>query len=536
MTNEQNNNLLKGVGILAIAGVLVKLIGAVLRIPLTNIVGTEAMAYYAVGYNIYAMLIVFATAGIPVAISKMISESIAENRYYNTQKILKISLILMTSIGVIASFACFFASSPIANFVGIPEADFTLKAVAFAVLFVTIQSTFRGYFQGFQNMTPTALSEVIEQTVRVIVGLSLAILLVSNGPQFSAAGAIFGATSGAFAGAVLLSTIYKMSKPGLAIKIKNSVKEYDDSKVILKRIVIISLPIILAAEITPIMNTIDLTIIMDRLQNSANFTYEESTELYGQFSAYCTSLVSLPQIITLSIAVSLVPIISTHYKQSNKSELNRNIRLGFKLASTLSFPAAIGMIVLARPIMELLFFNQLESALQAVPLLQIMATGIIMLGLSQTAVGVLQAIGKQHIPLRSLLVGSLFKISISFWLTGITEINVKGAALGTLVAYTVNFTLNYLAIKKHLNLKVSILKIAIAPLIASCIMGLIAFVIHLSLEEAAGNTFATLLAVLIAASAYFIIIIKVGVITKSEFLVLPKGEKIYRFLEKIKLV
>lgn len=267
-----NSKILKGTAILGIAGIFVKILGAVFRIPLTALIGTEGMAYYGYAYPLYSLFLVIATAGIPVAISRMVSEKIAYNDFSGAQRVFRVSRWLLLAIGVFAFAVCFFGAELIAKYVSKDMgAVLPIKAIAPALIFVPVMSAYRGYFQGRQNMNPTAISQFIEQIFRVAVGLILASVMVAQGLEMAAAGATFGATVGSIAGLLIIMLIYALNKKAINYHIRQSRQIHTERRkkektmAIVKQILIIAIPITIGASILPLVNFADSAIVTRRL-------------------------------------------------------------------------------------------------------------------------------------------------------------------------------------------------------------------------------------------------------------------------------
>lgn len=526
------NKLVKGAAVIGIAGVIVKFLGAFFRIPLTNWIGDVGMSYYGFAYSIYGALLVLATAGLPVAISRLVSENVAKKHYNNAHKVFKVSVLLMFTIGMISFAICFFGSEFITEKLGNPDANFAVKAIAPALLFVPILSAFRGYFQGRQNMNPTALSEISEQTIRVIVGLAIASFLLKDGLEMAAAGASFGASAGAFGGLLVMFTIYMLNRKVIKRKISLNNKELEDTKVILKKIIVIAVPIIIGSEIMPVMNLIDMSIIMSRLQ-AMGWSYVEAKAMFGLINGFCSSLISFPQIFTQAVAISLVPAIARAAAVKDQEGIEENVPLGYRTTMIMAFPCAIGIFALAKPILFLLYPMQKESAAEAAPTLMIMAIGVIALAISQTATGTLQAIGKQNIPVKNLLIGCIAKVIITYILVGVKALNIKGAAIGTIVAYVIDFTLNNRAVRKYTGVKIDFNLTYVRPFLASAVMGISAFAVHALLAGLVGNSIATLVAIIIGAVVYAVLIFVFRAITIDELKLIPGGAKFEKIVRKI---
>lgn len=532
--------LLKGAATLGAAGIVVKVLGAVFRIPLVNWIGDIGMANYNPAYYIYNFFLVLATAGIPIAISKMVSERVAVGHYGEAHKVYRISFGLMGAIGMLSFIVLFIFAPQIANLVNNPQAALAMRAIAPSLIFVPAMAALRGYFQGMQNMRPTAVSQIVEQLFRVIVGLSLAYVLFNmtgesgfavkfDAYERGAAGASFGATAGAIAGLLTILLVYALSKKSIEYRISHSHNEaYEPTGLILKRIMIIAVPITIGAAIMPITNLVDVTIVIGRLQD-AGIGYEEAKGLYGQLGGFVGSLVYLPQVLIYAVAISLVPLISAAHRIGDTVSLKENISLGIRLSCIIGFPCAAGLMALSEPIMLLIYPAQAESAISAAHILFTMSIGIYFLSVSQTLTGVLQGVGKQAIPVRNLMIGIALKIVITWTLTGIPSINIQGAAIGTVVAFAVAAVLNYFAVKKYTGAEIRIGKTFGRPFLAAAIMGLtckgVYELLRLWIDS---NTIPTLIAILSGVLLYGVMILVTKTISRDEVGKLPKGDKLLK--------
>jgi len=527
-----NNKFIKGAAILGMAGIIIKLMGAVFRIPLTNWIGDDGMSYYGFAYSIYGALLVLSTAGIPVAISRMVSERIAVGEYKNAHKVFKVATVLLFGIGLISFAACYFGGDWITAKLGNPEAALAVKAISPALLFVPLFSAFRGYFQGRQNMNPTAISEITEQLIRCIVGLILAFKLMDIGLKEAAAGASFGASAGSIAGLAIIVVIYFLNRKTIHRKITLNSQQVEETATILRKIVTIAVPIIIGSEIMPIMTLIDTGLIMTRLQ-ATGWTYAEAKSMYGLFSGFCNSLIAFPQVFTQAVAVSLVPAIAATFKLKNMHGVQENVKLGYRVTMIMAFPCAFGIFSLAEPILLLLYPAQKASAIAAVPILMIMAISVIFLAILQTSVGVLQSIGKQNLPVIHLAIGCVGKVIATFVLVGIPAVNVKGAAIGTMIAYVVALILNNRAVKKYTGTKLNYDLTYLRPFIASALMGVCAFAAHKLLVGLLGNSIATLFAIMVGVVVYAVLIFAAKAITIEEVETsFPGGTKLAKILRK----
>lgn len=530
---------MRGAVILSVAGIIVKILGACFRIPLGNLIGADGMGYYQTVYPVYNLLLTVATAGIPVAISRMVSERISEGNYWGANRVFKVTLYLMIILGAILfAISYVLADSIIGLVAGMDDAVYALRAIAPALLFVPIMASFRGYFQGMQNMRPTAISQIFEQFFRVLVGLALAFYLVKKGEAIAAAGATFGATAGSFIGLVIIFLIYLLLKSTSSHKKKmhDTHEEFASQKEsvsrIVKQIFIIAIPITLGAAIMPIMSYIDSVLVINRLVGSG-WGVDESRAMYGQLTGFANSLVSMPNVITQAIAISIVPTIATAFTLKDNDFVHRNVKLGVRTAIIMGLPCTVGMLVLAEPIMLLLYPTQKADAVMASQALIVLSFTVVFLAMDQTLTSILQGVGKQNIPVYTLLIGAFAKFLCTYYLTAIPAFNVKGAAFGTVAAYLIAAILNLVAVKKYTHTKFDIGVTYIRPLISVIIMGGIAYAVHFLLEIVLGNSIATLLAIMVAAISYVVLLFATGSIKESELSEFPKGDKLTIIYRKV---
>jgi len=521
-------SFMQGAVILGVAGVFIKILGAAFRIPLANMIGDVGMSYYQSAYPIYVVFLTLATAGIPIAISKMVSERIAIENYYGAHKVFKISFFLLFAIGAVSSSIVFFGAGIISDMVSVPEARYSMRAIAPALLIVPMMAAYRGYFQGMQNMKPTAVSQSIEQFFRVSCGLFLAYYFLSMGLQFSAAGAAFGATAGSIAGLICVVIIYFKKRKGLKEKIAASLNQKAEKPAhILLRIMVIAVPITLGASIMPIMNTIDLAMVVNIL-TQVGYSDEVARGMYGQLAGMVGPLINFPQVLTQAVAMSLVPAISIAHKQQDIPFMHENIKIGLRSAIIIGLPCAFGFMTLSEQIMLLIYPMQREAAMSAAGALFIMGIGVVFLATVQTLTGILQGIGKQLIPVRNLAIGAVVKFFISFNLIAVSGIGVRGAAIGTVAAFIVASTLNMIEMRKHTGVKIDFVVTFVKPIIAAITMSAVVWLAYRGLNIFLFDALSTIGAIAIGAIVYFFMILKIKAITKEELEKFPKGKKLVK--------
>jgi len=563
-TPVNKRTIIYGAAILSVAGIIIKILGAFFRIPLGNLIGDEGMGYYNAVYPVYTLLVVIATTGIPIAVSRLVAERNAENDPSGADRIFNVALVLMAIIG--AGFFCvlFFGASAItSSLTDLSDAVVAMQAIAPALIFVPIMAAFRGYFQGLQNMKPTALSQLVEQAFRVAVGLLLAFALIGYGKEFAAAGGTFGATAGAITGLITLLILYSRMRDGesyrerrLKARQARENKNREPGGKIIKTIAVIAVPITVGAAVMPIMYNIDMWVVPARL-SYAGFDPVMVRSMYGQLTGFAEPLTNLPKVLTQAIAISMVPTIVKAWKERDKEFLSYNVTLGLRFALIIGMPCTVGLMILAEPVMRLLYPMQLAGAAGAAPALFIFAIGIVFLSSIDALTSALQGVGKQMIPFINIAIGAGCKFVITYALTGIPFINIKGAAIGTVVAYAVATVLNYRAVKIYTGTRFAIGLVFIRPLMSALVMGGAAAAVYYSIHGALGssavplaeaasqqlnreitagtlsNAVATILAILIGLIVYIVMLFITRAIKPEELRLLPKGERLYKFYRKI---
>ncbi|MGL5314834.1 MAG: putative polysaccharide biosynthesis protein [Peptostreptococcaceae bacterium] len=533
--NNKKDSFLKGALILGAAGILVKIIGAFFRIPLGNLIGSEGMGYYQAAYPVYTLFLTLATAGFPTALAKLVSEKNAIGDYKGAHKIFKVSYTVLFITGILSFCVFFFGAEYIVNnIMENPGAYYAMLAIAPALIFVPVMSSYRGYFQGRREMSRIAISQISEQLFRVVLGIGLAYYLMNSfGPEEGAAGAIMGATIGAVASITYLIIAYLRGGKQRKKEIKMS-QHFKDESVsrILKKLLVVAIPITIGASVMPLVNMIDNVIVIRRL-TEGGFTPEQAISMFGQLTGMAMAIINLPSVLTVAMSMSLVPSISEAYAVGNKAKARKDTKSAIKVTLLMVLPAAFGLAALATPIMQLLYPKEPASI---GTILLVLTPCVVFLGLMQTMNGILQGMGKPMIPVIALVAGMAFKIGISYTLTVMPEINVLGSALGTVTAYFVAALIEIVYITKAMNMKFPIKEFVIRPLITVLTMFIVVKLGYGALEGSLGNSLATVISIGAGAVVYGVVLIFIGGIRKEEIMTMPKGDKIYKLLKKLNLM
>lgn len=497
----KKQSLIKGSLILGIAGMLTRFLGIFFRWPLFMLIGDEGVGYYQMVYPLYMFFIAMAS-GIPIAMSKMISESNAISDIKTSFQVVKESAILTIFIGTGTSLILFLFSKQIINFLNWDyKAYYSLIGISFAPMIISFVTVLRGFFQGFQNMTPSAISQILEQIGRVVFGVGLSYILLEKGIEFSAGAASFGATAGGILAGLFLYFQYRKTKKSFKI-IK--VKSNPD---ILTKILKISIPISLGATVGTIMSLIDSILVPQKLLQ-AGFNKTQSTILYAQLTGKASVIVNIPLTLSIALCTSLIPIIAESYVLKRREEIKSKVNLSIKMSAVIAIPCMFGLFFMAEPIMRFILPGRSEGG----NILKYLSLSIPFIIITQTTTSILQSVGSYIIPIINLLIGCILKIILTIVLVPISYINIYGAVIASVSAYVIVAILNVIAMKKKLGLKLNPYENFVKPSYASIFM-IIGVLLSYSylFKNTSSNGVSCLLSILLGVIIYImgIIILKI---------------------------
>ncbi|RAK06610.1 stage V sporulation protein B [Halanaerobium saccharolyticum] len=538
--NTKQGSFIKGAAILTAAGLAARVMGFGYRVILTRIIGAEGMGLYQMAYPIYTVLLVVSRSGIPVALAKLIADKIAADKRKEAYKIFKVARKMSFIVGLIISIIMALSARPLISLLSLdPRSYYAVLAISPAIFVVSIMASYRGFFQGLQDMVPTAKSQILEQFIRMFTMVGLVVFLVPYGLDYAAAGASFGAVSGAFGGLLILLYIYAKRRE----KIFSFLEKGSDSvelstKNVVKRIISLGVPITLGALVMPLMSLVDLVFVPNRLQ-AAGYMVREATALYGMFSAVAMPLVNFPTIITVSLAASLVPAIAEAFTLGKEKLINYRTQTALRLTVLISLPAAAGLFLLAEPLTEIIF----AEPGAAVPL-RFVAWGVFFIALQQTSTGILNGIGKTSIPARNLMIGAVFNGFINYTLTAVPAFGIRGAALGTTIGFAIAALLNLYYVKKESGFIIDAKTMILKPLTAVFLMGVFVEVFNNLLnrlleanELAYAYQISTFTTVAAAAIFYFVLLLILKEIKYNDLAMLPLfGKKLAELLRKYRII
>jgi len=526
---KQTSSFMHGAIILLVANILVKVIGAVFKIPLTYILGEEGMGYFSTAYQVYTWMFIIATAGIPVAISKMISESHAKNRLNEIRNIHSVSIRLLSCIGIIGFAVLYFGADFFANkLLKNPGAALGIKSISPSMLFVSLMSAYRGFFQGHQNMLPTALSEVFEALGKLIIGFGAAYILLTKGMEMSAAGAVFGVSCGGFFGFLVLFVIYKKDMSKMQ-KINGICAQSETKSEILKKLIKIAIPITIGASVFSLTSLIDTAMIMRRLQ-AGGFAYKEANALWGSYSGYAFPLFNLPPTLINAITVSIVPAIASAYAVGEHKKASHTTAKSMKITVLFSLPCAIGMAMLAKPILSLVYNNT-----NATSTLTILSIAIVFVSLVLVTNAILQATGHEMVPVINMAIGGIAKVIINYFLVAHNKININGAPIGTTSCYVIILVLNIIFIKRKLNVKLPFSELVLKPFVSALSMAVVLYFVS-PVFSGMGRLIAAAFPIAIGATIYLFVLILTKGINEEDINLLPKAQTLTKFCKKLRII
>ena len=509
-----------------------KILGFLYKMPIANIIGPDGYSMFMQTYNVYNVFLTLSTAGLPIALARMISEANAEGRPMQARRTFAVAWKTFFWLGMVFTlimllFPNWLAGEILHN----PPAAASIRAMAPSVLLVCLVSAYRGYIQGFGNMVPTTVGQVLEVLVKVLVGLALAMLVMRSqmGKHIGSAAAIFGVTAGS-AAALLYMWLYK--RRHYPEEFLEHPDRPDRDEKIFRRFLRIGVPIAFGSSVLSILNLLDSSLTMGRLQSAAGFHLKEASTLLGVYGE-AQNIFNLPAAIITPLTISVVPAISAAITKGDDDGATRISEDSMRIAAVLAMPMAVGLAVLSEPIMRVIYRDNHPSGPM---LLAIMGAASFFVCMVLVETAILQASGKELLPMITMIVGGVVKVTLNYFLVARPEINIYGAPVGTLASYLVMFIMNFVfmcfVLDKNPKLRVILTK----PLLCSAVMGASAWALYaLSTRYLRGGGRGHMLvcmgiSILCAAVIYLVLTIALRMVTREDLRLIPGGEKLARLL------
>lgn len=549
---EGTNNkqgLMKGAMILSMGVLASRIIGMLYRIPIRNILGDDGNSLYGVAYTVYAMILTLTAIAIPGALSKLIAERKAAGAHREAQRVFHIALIYCLAGAFVLALGMWFGAEWIqeAFFPSQPGVVLPIRALAPTVMIATTLAVMRGFFQGNEDMSPTAISQVVEQIVNVIFSVIFASILIKTSVVYGATGSALGTGTGAVAGFIVLMLLYKKKRPVIKSEIAQSVEyKYESTGTILKQILGMMIPVIISTSIFSIMTFIDQSMISTYLPNVVDTlrangqiglvpvagaatmeTAKVVRELSGQMSYQYGTFMNIPASLVMQLGLAAVPAVAAAASVKNYKEIRKKTKLILKVGMLLAAPCAVGFMLYAKPIFLLLHGDTAGSEV-----LMQGAIGIFVISLAQLTAGILQGMSLQRIPTINAVVACGIKVLINIAFLQIPVLNIFGFIHSTTICYLIYALLNIYYLCKQLNMRLSWNKLLVKPTISAALMGALSYPIYFGLTKIMSVKLVIIIVMPVAAIIYFFVGILTRTITKSDLAMLPGGRKIIRLLEK----
>lgn len=531
---NKKESFMQGVLTLMVSQVLIKILGLVYTLYLTNRegFGDKGNAIYASGYQIYALLLTISSIGVPNAIAKLVSEKVALGDHKGANRVFKVAFVTFALVGLAGTLALFFGANVIANYwLQIPEAEMTLVSLSPAIFFVATSSVMRGYFNGRKSLKTTARAQTLEQvfkTVLTILLVEIVAIMTSTSTRLMAAGANLATTLATFLSFSYLVLYYRTTRKEIGTEIIQSANyKYESVWRIVKNVLMVSIPMTISSVLSSINKNVDAFTVKRIL--STYLPAEIAIEKYGILSGKVDTLIGLPLSVNIAFATALVPAIAEAKAKKDMETATKRTSFSLLVSMLIGLPCTIGMCLFAQPILNLLYPNASAGG----GLLQVAAFTIIFSVLNQTINGALQGFGKVMVPATALGIGVITKFILNMTLLRIPSINVYGASIGSVACHLVAFLIAFAVLRKNVKLNLTWSNFVIKPILSTAIMGICSYAIYIILSGIISAKLATIIAIFAAVIIYALAIIVTKTLSKEEIKMLPYGIKIYNFLEKI---
>lgn len=544
---SRKQSFVHGAVLLMASNIVVKLLGAVFKIPLRNLVGVDAMAYFNSAYSFYVLFYMISTAGLPVAISRMVAAANARGNAGEVKRIYKVSMAMFVAIGAVGTAIMVLFSKKFAASTGIGD-DLYLSIIAIAptLFFICITSSYRGYFQGLQNMIPTSISQVIEAVGKLVIGLIAGYIAIKAGCSNAevAAYVILGVTVG-----VVANTLYLgIAK---AVPVNNQLNVNPDMTPrtrgqISAELIKIAIPITISSSIMSLTNVIDTLVVVNRLVDIGIST-ELARAYYGSYTSSAVTLFNMPPTLIYPFAISAIPALSASFANKDFAKSKATAESTFRIASLIALPCALGMSALSTPIINLLFRDEdigfaadgsvITSNGVSGPMLSILAVAIFFIGMISVTNSILQAYGKEMTTIVSTCAGIAVKFITSYLLIGMPQVGVYGISLSTMLCYLTIMCFNVFFMVRFTGIVPGIRKIFLKPFVASVLCAAGAIGSHFLLEKTPlAGKLSTVVSILIAVVIYAVVILLIKGLDREDVAMLPGGDKISAVLIKHNLI
>lgn len=547
-TKQKKNSgfLMQGM-ILAVAGIITRLIGIAYRIPVTNILGPEGQGFYGTAFSIYNIALLLTSYSLPLAVSKLVSARVSKGERKNAQRIFKGALGFAVIAGSAVALIVFFFSDFIAkNIMSMELSAYALRVLAPGLFIVAVMGVMRGYFQGMGTMMPTAISQILEQLVNAVVSVIGASYLLEMGKKaaaaggdksisyaYGAAGGTLGTVSGALFGLLFLLFVMKIYTPTIKKQMKRDRGHRKEGyREIYKVLLITIAPVILSTAIYNISETIDIG-MFGKIMEAQGHSLKERADLLGRFSGHYNVLINIPLAVANALGASLIPSLTAAVAIGKKKQIHSKMNMVIRFSMLIAIPSFVGFLVLANPILSLLFNGDIDISAN---MLRLGAITVVFYCLSTVTNAVLQGLNRMTSPVKHGAISLGIHLAGLFIMLVFFKMGIYAVVVGNIIFSLSMCILNAKELRKASGYHQEIKKTFIIPAGASAIMGIAALISYQLFNLAFPRSISTILALLIAVAVYGVSLLKLGGLSPEEIMSLPKGASLLRLLQKLRLV
>ena len=528
----KKQTFLHGAALLALATAVVKIIGALYKIPLKMVIGDQGYGYFTTAYDIYSVLLMISTAGLPVAMSRMISQASALGNYNQVRKVYKTARAIFLGLGVISTALMMGFASTLAEWLEQPNAKYAILFLGPCALLMGVISTYRGFFQGQGDMRPTSASQVLEAVFKLIVGLGAAfgLMYYTKSVPLAAGGAILGVTV-----SCAISVVFLFCKFHPAYtQLPRSEDEAMSYKTAIKGLLAIAVPITVGSAGLQLLTVVEQKLYMGQLLTSVGMSQDSADTVKGIYSMSMT-IFNMPCAFIVPITVSVIPAITSHLTLKNDVGVRETEESAARITGLISLPCSVGLCLLARPVMSLLGDYTGEKLELATKLMATLGVCIFLYAIIQYTNAVMQSHGYAHIPVINMLLVGVAKLAVVYILVGNPNLGILGAPIGAVLCYAAIGIMNLIAIAKVVPQKPELVKNLLRPLLPTAVMGVAVWLCHWGLIKLLGSAGSRIILcgvpIGVGALVYLVCVAKFKSITAADCALLPKGEKITKFLK-----
>ncbi len=542
MSKEKQSFLIQG-SILAFAGILVRVIGIIYRVPLNSILGDDGICYYGIAFDVYSLFLLISSNSMPIAVSKIVSERVAKGELKNAYRAFSKAAIFGGVIGFLVSSIVFFGADAFAKIWKYPSAALAIKTLAPTLFIMCFLGVLRGFFQGMGTMMPTAVSQILEQIINAVVSIVAAMLLLDMGNKvgqaagYSAAGGTIGTGAGALSALIFMVFTFFVYKPVYKRRMYRFNKGVDESNEKLYKVLVVTiLPVLLSTTVYNIGSLVDGGVYGNVMSSYFGFKEKEYSALNGIYTGKYKLLTTAPIAVSSALATAIIPSLVRSFTMGNIKEMKHKIDSTIKLSMLVAMPAGMGLSILGMPIVKMLFSNTTNTDI-CENMMYFSIFTVVAYSMSTITNSVLQGINKMKIPVVNASISLVLHIPLLLILLIVFKLNIYAVVLADFIFALVVCVANNLALKKYLNYSVDFINVLIKPFLSSVLMAIITLLVYELLMLVVGkNLVATLIAIIVAVVVYFIALLLFNGVTKEELAMLPKGQKLIKFLKKIRLI